>query len=82
MQGREVLYYADCSERRFLIVERRRERGRAAALFPVEHAHMVHDERIADGVYFAKSVQLLRTLLANPELLELPIQTPVDLVKV
>ena len=40
------------------------------------------DERIADGVYFAKSVQLLRTLLANPELLELPIQTPVDLVKV
>ena len=40
------------------------------------------DERIADGVYFAKSVQLLRTLLENPELLELPIQTPVDLVKV
>lgn len=40
------------------------------------------DERIADGVYFAKSIQLLRTLLANPALLELPIQTPVDLCTV
>ena len=36
------------------------------------------DERIADGVYFAKSVRLLHTLLDNPHLLDLPIQTPVN----
>ena len=36
------------------------------------------DERIADGYYFAGSVRLLRKLLANPELLELPIDTPVE----
>lgn len=33
------------------------------------------DERIADGVYFAKSVKLLRELIKNPELLDLPINT-------
>lgn len=37
------------------------------------------DERIADGVYFAKSIKILQHLLANPELLELPIETPVEL---
>lgn len=37
------------------------------------------DERIADGVYFAKSIRILKHLLANPELLELPIETPVEL---
>ncbi len=37
------------------------------------------DERIADGVYFAKSIKILRHILANPELLELPIETPVEL---
>lgn len=36
------------------------------------------DERIADGVYFARSIKLLKHLIANPELLELPIETPVD----
>ena len=36
------------------------------------------DERIADGVYFAKSIHLLRRLLSQPELLDEPIQTPVD----
>ncbi len=36
------------------------------------------DERIADGVYFAKSIRLVKHLLAHPELLELPIETPVD----
>lgn len=36
------------------------------------------DERIADGVYFAKSIRLLRRLLAEPELLDLPIMTPVE----
>ncbi len=28
------------------------------------------DERIADGVYFAKSINMLEYILANPELLE------------
>lgn len=37
------------------------------------------DERIADGMYFAKSLRLIRKLLANPELLELPIEAPVDI---
>lgn len=36
------------------------------------------DERIADGVYFAKSIHLLQRLLSQPELLDEPIQTPVD----
>lgn len=36
------------------------------------------DERIADGVYFAKSIHLLRRLLSQPELLDEPVQTPVD----
>lgn len=36
------------------------------------------DERIADGVYFAKSIHLLRRLLSQPELLDEPIQTPVN----
>ncbi|MBR4635980.1 MAG: 2-oxo acid dehydrogenase subunit E2 [Clostridia bacterium] len=37
------------------------------------------DERIADGVYFAKSVRICKKLLENPELLDLPIDTPVDI---
>lgn len=37
------------------------------------------DERIADGVYFAKTIKILKKLLDNPELLELPVETPVDL---
>ncbi len=36
------------------------------------------DERIADGIYFAKSIRLLKKLLENPELLKLPIGTPVE----
>ncbi len=36
------------------------------------------DERIADGTYFAKSVRLMKKLLENPELLEQPINTPVE----
>ena len=36
------------------------------------------DERIADGVYFAKSVRLLKKLLTEPELLDLPMDTPVE----
>lgn len=40
---------------------------------------MTIDERIADGYYFATSLKLFRELMAHPELLELPIETPVDL---
>lgn len=36
------------------------------------------DERIADGVYFANSIKLLRKLISNPELLDLPIGTSVE----
>ena len=36
------------------------------------------DERIADGVYFAKCVKIMHKLLENPELLELPIDTEID----
>ena len=35
------------------------------------------DERIADGYYYAKSIKLLKYLLENPELLEMPACTPV-----
>lgn len=37
------------------------------------------DERIADGVYFAKSVKIIQKLLMNPELLDRPIEEPIDL---
>ena len=36
------------------------------------------DERIADGYYYSKTVRLLKTLLENPELLELPLDKEVD----
>ncbi len=36
------------------------------------------DERLADGYYYSKTVRLLRTLLENPELLELPLNQKVD----
>lgn len=36
------------------------------------------DERIADGVYFAKSIRLLRAILKNPEILDEPIKTEID----
>ena len=36
------------------------------------------DERIADGYYYAQTIQLLRTLLENPELLEKPLSEKVD----
>ncbi len=32
------------------------------------------DERIADGYYYSKTIQLLKYLLENPELLELPLK--------
>lgn len=36
------------------------------------------DERIGDGFYFAGTLRLVRKLLENPELLELPFETPVE----
>lgn len=36
------------------------------------------DERIADGYYYSRTVQLLRKLLDQPELLELPLGQPVE----
>lgn len=37
------------------------------------------DERIADGYYFAKTMRIVRKLAANPELLDLPAATPVEI---
>ena len=39
------------------------------------------DERIADGVYFAKSVNLLEYILNNPELLEDRVDAKIDVFK-
>ena len=36
------------------------------------------DERIADGYYYSKTIKLLKYLLKNPELLELPAGEEVD----
>lgn len=36
------------------------------------------DERIADGYYYSGTVALVRELLAHPELLEMPADTPVE----
>ena len=37
------------------------------------------DERIADGYYYSKSVKILKKVLENPELLELPFETEVEI---
>ena len=39
------------------------------------------DERIADGYYYAKSMKIFRKVLENPELLELPFDTEVEIDK-
>jgi len=36
------------------------------------------DERLADGYYYSRTVRLLKKLLENPELLELPLDEEVD----
>lgn len=36
------------------------------------------DERLADGYYYAKTIRLVRKLLENPELLELPLNEEVE----
>ena len=37
------------------------------------------DERIADGYYYSKSVKIFKKVLENPELLELPFDTEVEI---
>lgn len=37
------------------------------------------DERLADGHYYSKTIRLLRKLLENPELLELPLKEEVEI---
>ena len=37
------------------------------------------DERIADGYYFAKTLRLVRKIFQNPDLLDLPAATPIDI---
>jgi hypothetical protein len=37
------------------------------------------DERIADGTYFAKTLNLVRHIFAHPELLDEPASTPIEL---
>ncbi|MBQ4290466.1 MAG: 2-oxo acid dehydrogenase subunit E2 [Clostridia bacterium] len=39
---------------------------------------MTVDERIADGYYFSKTIRLIKKLLENPELLELPLEQEVE----
>jgi len=36
------------------------------------------DERLADGYYYSKSVRLLKAILANPEVLELPMEEEIE----
>lgn len=45
---------------------------------PVLNIGLTLDERIADGYYYSKTIQLLKHLLQNPELLELPANTEVE----
>ena len=37
------------------------------------------DERIADGYYYSKSIKMFKKVLENPELLELPFETEVEI---
>lgn len=37
------------------------------------------DERIADGMYFARSMKVLQQILSEPELLDIPMRDPIEL---
>lgn len=52
--------------------------GAASAVTKTVDIGLTIDERITDGYYCAKSVRLLKHLLNNPELLELPLSEPVE----
>ena len=45
---------------------------------PALNVGITLDERIADGYYYSKTMKLVKYLLANPELLELPASEEVD----
>ncbi len=47
-------------------------------LRPTVDLGLTIDERIADGYYYAKTIRLLKKLLENPQLLELPANEKVD----
>ena len=49
-----------------------------AQMRPCVDLGLTIDERIADGYYYSRSVRLLKTLLENPELLELPLSEEVE----
>ena len=37
------------------------------------------DERIADGFYFANSIKILKKIFDNPELIDRPLNEPIEL---
>ena len=47
-------------------------------LRPTVDLGLTIDERLADGYYYSKTMRLLRKLLENPELLELPLHEEVE----
>jgi pyruvate/2-oxoglutarate dehydrogenase complex dihydrolipoamide acyltransferase (E2) component len=42
------------------------------------HVGLTIDERLGDGYYYSKAIRLIKKLIENPELLELPAQEDVD----
>lgn len=46
---------------------------------PALNVSLTIDERIADGLYFANSLKIFRKLCENPALLDLPVETPVEI---
>ena len=42
---------------------------------------LVMDERICDGLYFARAIRLLTKYVKNPELLEIPLEKKTEDVK-
>ena len=51
----------------------------AVTMRPTVDVGLTIDERIADGYYYSNTVKLLKHLLQNPELLEAPFETEVQL---
>ena len=49
-----------------------------ATMKPTVELGLTIDERLADGYYYSKTIKLLKKLLENPELLELPANEKVE----
>lgn len=45
----------------------------------VVSAGITLDERIADGMYFARSLEVLQNILSKPELLDIPMGDKIEL---